>query len=107
MNQGDVYWFTFPPPDKRRPVVVVTRQSALGFLTNVSVAPVTSTVRPSPTYVSLGPADGLPRESAINLDGIQTIPIRELGPYITRLSPAKLREVRLAIEFAFGLRRLR
>ena len=103
MNQGDVFWHTFAAPDKRRPVVVITRQPALRFLTSVTVAPVTSRVRQTASHVPVGPADGVPRPSAVNLDGVQTVAVADLGPYITSLSRARLAQVRAAIEFAFGL----
>ncbi len=43
MNQGDVYWYTFRAPDKRRPVLILTRNSAIPFLTGITVAPLTTT----------------------------------------------------------------
>ena len=32
MTQGDIYWYTFKAPDKRRPVLLLTRNSAISFL---------------------------------------------------------------------------
>lgn len=106
MRQGDIHWFTFDLPDKRRPVVVVTRQSAIDFLTKVSIAPITTTLRRSPSFVPVTPEDGVREVSAINLDGIQTVDKDRLGPYIATLSARKLREVKAGIEFAFGLNRV-
>jgi mRNA interferase MazF len=102
MNQGDVYWYTFRAPDKRRPVLLLTRDSAIGFLTGVIIVPITSTIRGIPSEVVLTPADGLFTDCAANCDNLQTIPKANLGAFITRLSPAKMREVRAAIEFALG-----
>ncbi len=102
MNQGDVYWYTFRTPDKRRPVLILTRDSAIRFLTGITIAPITTTIRGIPSEVVLTPADGLLTACAANFDNIQTIPKANLGAFITHLSPAKMRDVRAAIEFALG-----
>lgn len=102
MRQGEVYWYTFRPPDKRRPVLILTRGSAIAFLTGITIAPITSTIRGIPTEVVLAPEEGLATPCAVNLDNIQTISKARLGAYITRLSPDKMRAVRAAIEFALG-----
>lgn len=103
MNQGDVYWCNFLPPDKRRPVLILTRNSAISFLTGITVAPLTTRIRDIPTEVVLTPEhDGVPSECAISLDNIQTVQKDSLDDYLTTLSSARMREVVTAIEFAFG-----
>jgi len=102
MNQGDVYWYTFKEPDKRRPVVIVTRDSAIPYLTAVTIAPITTTIRAIPSEVVLSEADGLLLECAANCDNLQTIVKSKLGGYITHLAPERLRELREAISFALG-----
>jgi mRNA interferase MazF len=102
MNQGDVYWYTFKEPDKRRPVVILTRDSAIPYLTAVTIAPITTTVRSIPSEVKLSQVDGLLTECAANCDNLQTIAKTRLGGYITHLAPDKLRELREAIGFALG-----
>ncbi len=73
MTHGDVYWYTFKDPDKRRPVLILTRNSAIPFLTSLTIAPITSTIRSIPTEVVLSQADGLFTDCAVNLDNIQTV----------------------------------
>lgn len=102
VKQGDIYWYTFRAPDKRRPVLILTRDSAIPYLTGLTVAPVTTNVRDIPTEVVLTPADGMPADCAVNLDNIQTIRKAGLGADITHLSPALMREVRAGVEFALG-----
>ncbi|HEY0547191.1 MAG TPA: type II toxin-antitoxin system PemK/MazF family toxin [Pyrinomonadaceae bacterium] len=103
MTQGDVYWYTFRPPDKRRPVLILTRNSAISFLTGITVAPLTTTIRGIPTEVILTPADdGVFADCAVNVDNIQTIQKSNLGAHITRLSLDRMREVRASIAFALG-----
>lgn len=102
MRQGDVRWHTFRGPDKRRPVVILTRNSAISYLNSLTVAPVTSTVRGIATEVVITPEDGMTVECAINLDTVQTVPKDRLGTLITQLSPQRMSEVKDAIAFALG-----
>jgi mRNA interferase MazF len=102
MNQGDVYWYLFQPPDKRRPIVIVTRDSAIPYLTALTIVPITTTIRSIPSEVILTEEDGLLTECAANCDNLQTIPKAKLGNLITHLSPSKLSELRDAITFALG-----
>ena len=104
MKRGEVRWYKFDQPDKRRPVVVLTRDSALAFLGEVTVAPITTTIRDIPTEVTLTKADGLPRDCAVNLDHIQTVSTGRLGAMITRLSAEQMTHVRAALLFALGFR---
>lgn len=104
MRSGEVRWYRFPQPNKRRPVVILTRDSALEYLGEVTVAPVTSTIRDIPTEVPLGRADGMPRECAINLDHIQTVSRGRIGPLITKLNTEKMLLLRSALLFALGFR---
>ena len=103
MKRGEVRWYTFARPDKKRPVVVLTRDSVIGYLNEVTVAPVTSTVRDIPSEVYLSTHDGMPRECAVNCDHIQTIAKAKVGALITTLSSDQLAELRRAIGFALGL----
>jgi mRNA interferase MazF len=102
MKRGEVRWYKFSKPDKNRPVVILTRDSALEFLGEVTVAPITSTIRDIPTEVLLAEEDGMPRDCAVNLDHIQTVSKGKIGPLITTLSPTKMSELRSALLFAFG-----
>ncbi len=103
MKRGEVRWFEFQPPDKRRPVLVLTRNSIIPYLNEVTVAPITSSVRGIPSEVDLSPGDGMPTEYAINLDYLQTVPKSKIEKLITTLSEAKLSEVAPALCFALGL----
>lgn len=103
MKQGDVYWYTFRAPDKRRPVLILTRSSAIPFLTGITIAAMTTTIRGIPSEVLLTPdKDEMFEDCAVNTDNIQTIQKTNLGELITELSPERMREVRAAIEFSLG-----
>ena len=103
MNRGDVRWYKFSRPDKKRPVLILTRDSALAFLGEVTVAPVTSTIREIPSEVVLTGEDGMPRECAVNLDHVQTVSKGKIGALITRLRPDRMSEVTRSLRFALDL----
>lgn len=103
MLRGEVRWYQFAAPDKRRPVVVLTRDSIIPSLGEVTVAPVTTRIRDIPSEVALSPDDGLPRDCAVNCDHLQTVPRGRLGATISRLSEEKLNRVAAAIRFALDI----
>jgi mRNA interferase MazF len=100
MKRGEVRWYVFSRPDKKRPVVILTRESALQFLGEVTVAPITSTIRDIPSEVLLTRADGMPKECAVNLDHLQTVAKGKIGSLITTLSADKMQQVRSSLLFA-------
>ena len=102
MQRGEVRWYTFGAPDKRRPVVILTRDAVLTYLGEVTVAPVTSIIRDIPSEVLLSTFDGMPRDCTINLDHIQTVSKGKIGALITVLSNDKMHELRRALLFALG-----
>lgn len=102
MRRGEVRWYRFGRPDKRRPVVVLTRESALEYLLDTTVAPITRTIRDIPTEVVLTTRDGMPEPCAISLDHIQTVSRHKLGAVITTLSEETMTSVRQALLFALG-----
>ena len=103
MKRGEVRWYKFDPPDKRRPVVILTRDSVIEYLGEITVAPVTSVIRDIPTQVVLSEQDGMPRECAVNCDHVQTVAKGKIGPAITTLPADRMEEVRQAIAFALDL----
>ncbi len=102
MRRGEIRWFRFKAPDKRRPVLILTRDSALAYLSDVTVAPITTTIREIPTEVRLGRKDGMARDCAVNLDHVQTVPARSLGAVVTVLGERHMARVREALGFALG-----
>lgn len=104
MHRGEVRWYKFAKPDKRRPVLILTRDSALEFLGEVTIAPITTRIRDIPTEVVLGPEDGMPKECAVNLDHLQTVARGEIGALITRLESFRMAAVEKALLFALGFR---
>lgn len=102
MTRGEIRWFRFGAPDKRRPVLVLTRDSVLEYLGEVTVVPLTRTTRGLATEVELDRLDGLPSECVVNCDRLDTVPKQRLGSLIATLGPGRLDQVRAAVLFALG-----
>ena len=94
--------YRFAPPDKQRPVVLLTRDSAIGHLSTVTVAPITSAIRGVPSEVILDEDDGMKGPCAINLHNAVTIEQRQLGRRIANLNANRMEEVCRALRFTFG-----
>jgi mRNA interferase MazF len=103
LYRGSVWMADLPPPWKRRPVVVVTRDAAIPMLTNVTVVTVTTTVRGIRTEVLLGPAQGLQQKCAAACDNMQTLAVGLLSRRLGELGAAKLEELNAAVRIALGL----
>ena len=103
MKKGEIRWYKFRTPDKKRPVVILTRDSVLEYLNEVTVAPITTTIRDIPSEVLLTKEEGVPTDCAINFDHIQTVSREKLGALIAMLSQEKIIETRKAIMFALDL----
>jgi mRNA interferase MazF len=100
--RGDIWTYEFQRPDKRRPVLVLSRPEAITVLHTVMVAPITSTIRGLPSEVIVGMTEGLKHDSAVNLDHMQTVERARLSRYIGRLGGEKMRAVCRAIAVATG-----
>jgi mRNA interferase MazF len=100
--RGEVRLYQFAYPDKPRPVVVLTRESAIGYLSAVTVAPITSTIRGVPSEVLLTEADGMKGTCAVNLHNVVTVSKAHLGRRLAALSSERLREICGALAFALG-----
>ena len=102
MKRGEVRWYKFTQPGKKRPVVILTRDSVLDILGEVTIAPITSTVRDIPSEVLLTKEDGMPKDCVVNLDHIQTVSKDRIGSLIVMLKPERMYELRIALLFALG-----
>jgi mRNA interferase MazF len=100
--RGDVRLYQFAPPDKRRPVVVLTRDSAIAYLSTVTIAPITSTIRGVPSEVVLTEEDGMKAPCAVNLHNAVTISKDRLGRRLSHLSHLRMSEICAALRFSLG-----
>jgi len=102
VSRGEIWRYRFAAPDKKRPVVVLSRQEVIGLLHTVMVAPVTSTIHGAPSEVLVGVREGLKHESAVNLDHVQTVEQSRLERYVGHLGVEQMREVCRALAVAVG-----
>jgi mRNA interferase MazF len=102
LERGEVRLYRFASPDKERPVLILTRSSAIPYLSRVTVAPITSTIRGVPSEVPLGSEDGMKQSCAANLYNVVTVNQQGLGRRLAHLSPRRMREVCAALAFALG-----
>jgi mRNA interferase MazF len=100
--RGDIRIYQFAPPDKKRPVVVLTRDSAVPYLSTVTVAPITSTIRGVPSEVLLNEEDGMKKPCAVNLHNAVTVSQRRLGKRVAQLSSSRMSEMCAALRFSLG-----
>ena len=104
MRRGEIRWYRFASPDKRRPALVLTRDAVIHRLGEVTVAPVTTSIRDIPSEAVLSMDDGMPRDCAVNCDHLQTVPKTRLGALLTTLSRERMHQVTEAIRFALDIR---
>jgi len=103
MKRGEIRWYKFAKPDKKRPVLILTRNSVLEYLGEVTIAPVTTTIRDIPSEVFLSSSEGMPRDCAVNCDHLQTVSKGKVGSLISSLSTIKMAEVGGAVGFALDI----
>ncbi|MEK7702668.1 MAG: type II toxin-antitoxin system PemK/MazF family toxin [Nitrospirota bacterium] len=102
MNRGEIRWYTFHPPDKRRPVLILTRDEVIAHLTEIIVVPITRTIRTLKTEVVLSPDDGMPVVCALNFDHVSLAQRNRIGPVLCSLPDSRWPEVRRALLVACG-----
>ena len=104
MKRGEVRWYKFASPNKKRPVLVLHRSDVIEYLSEVTVAPLTTRVRNLPSEVFLSASEAkTPRDCVVNLDHIATVSKSKMGSLITTLDEARMHQVNRAIGFALSL----
>lgn len=102
VNQGEIWQFEFGRPDRRRPVVILTRQEVIPHLSNVTVAPITRTIRGLPNEVLVGVESGLKVPSAVNLDNVTTVPKAGLKGFVGTIPREAMDAVCRGLCFTFA-----
>jgi mRNA interferase MazF len=102
MSRGEIRLCRFAPPDKQRPVLILTRDSSIGHLSTATVAPITSTIRGVPSEVILDIDDGMKNRCAVNLHNAVTVAQARLGRRVGGLSAERMHQVCAALAFALG-----
>ena len=102
MKRGEIRWYTFRLPDKRRPVLVLTRDEVIDHLNEIIVVPATRTIRGLTTEVVLTTEDGMPAACALNFDHVALAQRDRIGPILCSLAERRWVEVRRALLIACG-----
>lgn len=100
--RGEIWLLDRPRPDRRRPVLVLSRPSLLEVLHTVTVAAITSALRGAPTEVALGPDEGLKQTSCVNLGNLFTVRQAQLHQFVGSVGAAKMQDVCRALNIACG-----
>ena len=107
MRQYEIWWASLPPPAGRRPVLLLSRDSAYSYLNKVLVVEITTTVRNLPVEVPLSRREGLPRTCVANCDNIHTIVKSAILKRIGMLAAGRHSEVKQAVGYALAWNELR
>ena len=102
MKRGEIGWYTFRLPDKRRPVMILTRDDVIDRLNEIIVVPATRTIRGLTTEVVLTADDGMPAACALNFDHVALAQRNRIGAVLCSLSETRWVEVRQALLIACG-----
>ncbi len=100
--RGDIRWFRFGAPDKRRPVVVLGRSDILPSLSQVPVIPLSTQARGLAWEVALTHADGVPSPCVVKPEWIRIVERAYLGPWIATLPEARWGDIRRALLDVLG-----
>jgi mRNA interferase MazF len=102
LKRGEIRWYTFRRPDKRRPVLLLTRNEVIEHLNEIIVVPATRTIRGLGSEVILSPEDGMPVTCALNFDHVSLAQRVHIGAVICALPEERWPEVRRALLIACG-----
>ena len=102
MKRGEIRWYTFALPDKRRPVLILTRNEVIDNLNEIIVVPITRTIRGLTTEVILTPDDGMPVVSALNFDHVALAQRQRIGSMLCSLPEERWSDVQRALMIACG-----
>ncbi len=86
------------PNQKRRPVLIVSRDEAIPVLNNVTVAPVTSTIRAIPTCIPVGIDEGIDHDSVATFDNLASVPKSVLTRRLGQLGAGGRQQICTALD---------
>jgi mRNA interferase MazF len=102
VKRGEIRWYTFRLPDKRRPVLILTRNEVIDRLNEIIVVPVTRTIRGLTTEVTLTQDDGMPVKCVLNFDHVSLAQRDHIGGLLCNLPETRWPEVQHALMIACG-----
>ena len=102
IHRGEIRWFKFAKPDKRRPVLILCREELINGLDQIAVVPFSTHIRNLASEVLLGPVDGMPSECTLKPEWIRAVSRGEIGPLIVQLPATRWPDVERAIRYVHG-----
>jgi mRNA interferase MazF len=102
VKQYEIWRARLPEPIGNRPVLLLFRDSAYGYLSRVLVVEITTTIRDIPVELALGRAEGLARRSVANFDNLHAVPKARLAERLGALSSKRIPDAKRALGFALG-----
>ncbi len=105
IQRGDIRWFRFSAPDKRRPVLVLGRQEHLPSLSQIPVIPLSTQIRNLSWEVRLAREDGLPSACVLKPEWIRSVERSHIGPLIATFPASRWPDVERAVLYVLGFAR--
>jgi mRNA interferase MazF len=103
IERGDIRWFRFDAPDKRRPVLVLGRDDLLPSLSQIPIVPLSTQIRGLRWEVPLLASDGLPSDCVLKPEWIKTVDRSAIGPWIATFPSQRWHELSAALLDVLGL----
>ncbi len=103
ISRGDICWFRFSAPDKRRPVLIVGNPAVLGSWSQIPVIPFSTQIRGLPWEVRLDSKVGLEEESVLKVEWIRSVDRAQIGPWIATFPEERWPDLRAAVIAGLGL----
>jgi mRNA interferase MazF len=97
VKQYEIWWAALTGPAGRRPVLLLSRDSAYEYLNKFAVVEITSHIRNIAVEVLLGRAEGLPSRCVANFDNLRTVPRTSLQRRAGTVSPKRHIEIKRAL----------
>jgi mRNA interferase MazF len=91
-------WLMETPNQKRRPVLIVSRDDVIPVLNNIIVAPITSTIRNIPTCIPVGADAGIDHDSVATFDNLAAVPKSVLTTRLGQLGVSGRRQICEALD---------
>ena len=103
LKRGDIRWYRFTSPDKRRPVLILGQETILKSANDIPVIPLSTQIRGLPWEVLLSPEEGFQVPSVLKPEWIRGVPVNEIGPWICSFPAQRWDDVRAAVLRVLGL----
>jgi mRNA interferase MazF len=102
LKQYELWWVALPAPAGRRPVLLLSRNSAYAVLHKFIVAEVTTRIRGIPEELLLGPREGMPARCVANFDNVRTVHRSCFVQRAGKLAAGRVPEVKQALGHALA-----